>query len=85
MHTGAKFSAADQAQYAQITEKLAELCTVFTQVMIYVTCCRSTVQSVAAKLFVTKRCVHKPPFLPLVPSFGRSLEYVLSLYLRNIW
>jgi len=30
---GAKFSAEDQAKYAKITEKLAELCTVFTQVI----------------------------------------------------
>lgn len=31
-HSGALFSAEDQAKYAKITEKLAELCTVFTQV-----------------------------------------------------
>lgn len=30
--TGARFSAEDQARYAKITETLAELCTVFTQV-----------------------------------------------------
>lgn len=32
--TGAKFTAEDQAKYAKITEKLAELCTVFTQVLL---------------------------------------------------
>eukprot|EP01032_Pedospumella_encystans_P030251 gene30251-34143_t len=31
VRAGAKFSAEDQAKYALITEKLAELCTVFTQ------------------------------------------------------
>jgi hypothetical protein len=31
-HTGALFTTEDQAKYAKITEKLAKLCTVFTQV-----------------------------------------------------
>lgn len=35
LSSGAKFSAEDQAKYAKITEKLAELCTVFTQVMLF--------------------------------------------------
>jgi hypothetical protein len=32
-HTGALFTTEDQAKYAKITEKLAKLCTVFTQVL----------------------------------------------------
>jgi Zn-dependent oligopeptidase len=32
--TGALFTTEDQAKYAKITEKLAKLCTVFTQVLL---------------------------------------------------